>query len=91
MTVRFTVPVSWRSLTDLPVLHCEASTVGAALAWFADHYPTLRPRFLTNDAGIAPWAVVSLDQVDVRALSSLDTPINVGDHEIEILPALMGG
>lgn len=92
MTVRFTVPASWRRHTDLPVLSCDAGTVGA-LTWFADRYPTLRPRFLTNDAndaGIAPWAVVCLDGVDVRVLAELETPINVGDHEIDILAALMG-
>lgn len=90
MTVRFTVPANWRAITDLPVLSCDVDTVGAALRWFAEQYPTLRQRFLTDDA-IAPWAVVSLDQVDVRVLDELATPIGAGEHEIEILAALMGG
>lgn len=94
MRVRFTVPASWHGLTDLPVLRCDAGTVGTALTWFADRYPSLRQRFLTDSAGIAeiaPWAVVSLDQVDVRTLAELATPISAGDHDIEIIGALMGG
>lgn len=91
MTVRFTVPASWHGLTDLPVLSCDAGTVGAALAWFCDRYPSLRHRFLTAEAEIAPWAVVSLDQTDVRTLAELATPISAGDHDIEIIGALMGG
>lgn len=91
MTVRFTVPANWRSITELPVLRCDAATVGAALSWFADRYPALRQRFLTDDDDIAPWAVVSLNQVDVRTLAELNTPISTGEHDIEILAALMGG
>lgn len=91
MTVRFTVPANWRSITELPALGCDAQTVGAALSWFAGRYPALRERFLTDDGDIAPWALVSLDQVDVRTLADLTTPISAGDHEIEILAALMGG
>lgn len=91
MTVRFTVPANWHSITELPVLGCDAETVGAALSWFADRYPALRERFLTEEGDIAPWAVVSLDQVDVRTLAELTTPISTGEHDLEILAALMGG
>jgi molybdopterin converting factor small subunit len=87
------VPASWRAVADLSELTCEAGTVGDALVWFADSYPALRPRFLikTDDVKIAPWAVVCLDEVDVRELAGRDTPIGDGEHEIGILAALMGG
>ncbi|MET8428707.1 hypothetical protein [Nocardia sp. NPDC004860] len=87
----FVVPPSWNSETPLSDLSCEAPTVGMALGWFADRYPILRKRYLTPDGEIAAWALVTLNRIDVRTLSGLDTRIEAADSEIQIIAALMGG
>ncbi len=93
MTVRFVVPSSWHNLTELTELTCECETarVGDAITWFFTRYPHLRKRILDEEGDIAPWAMVGLDRVDVRTVGGLDTVIDSGNHEIELMGALMGG
>ncbi|MFJ4653824.1 hypothetical protein ACIP5Y_21365 [Nocardia sp. NPDC088792] len=90
-TITFTVPPSWSTEAELDELTCEAPTVGAAIEWFADRYPSLRKRYLTVAGDIAPWALVTLDHVDVRTLSGLNTCVASSEGEIGIIAALMGG
>jgi len=91
MNVRFVVPPSWHSITTLPDLTCEASSIAIALTWFTSRYPELAQRILNGDNDIASWTLVCLDHVDVRSIGGLQAPIGPGYHEVELLSALMGG
>ncbi|MEC3915526.1 hypothetical protein [Nocardia sp. CDC160] len=51
----------------------------------------MRKRYLTSGGEIAPWALVTLDHVDVRSLNGLSTRVEADRGEIGIIAALMGG
>ncbi|MFE3757920.1 hypothetical protein ACFXO9_26735 [Nocardia tengchongensis] len=90
-TVTFVVPPSWNSVTPLSELTCDAPTVREALAWFTERYPDLSKRYATPDGEIAPWALVTLNQIDVRTLRGLETTIDPRGGELQIIASLMGG
>ncbi|MEU1957341.1 MoaD/ThiS family protein [Nocardia rhamnosiphila] len=89
MTIRFVLPASWSSLAqaDLSSLSCEASTVDQALKWLIEQHPVFVERIYTEH-DLAPWTIVCLNHHHILDPS---TPIPAGDHELQIIPALMGG
>ncbi|MGV9822975.1 MoaD/ThiS family protein [Nocardia xishanensis] len=89
MTVRFVLPPSWPTLagTDLSGLACDAATVGQALAWLVEQHPVFGERIFTGDR-LAPWTIVCLNHTHILDPA---TSIPAGDHELQIIPALMGG
>ncbi|WP_249643764.1 MoaD/ThiS family protein [Nocardia sputi] len=89
MTIRFVLPASWPSLADadLSNLSCEATTVDQALKWLIEQHPAFAERIYTEH-DLAPWTIVCLNHQHILDPS---TPIPAGDHELQIIPALMGG
>ncbi|MRH92276.1 hypothetical protein GFY24_33405 [Nocardia sp. SYP-A9097] len=90
-TVNFVVPPSWKTVANITELSCQAATVGEAITWFAEQYPTLRERILTTTGRLAPWTLVCLNNIDIHTLQQLDTPLTPVVVEIHLIGALMGG
>jgi hypothetical protein len=90
--IRFVLPANWRTVAgqNLAGLNCPADTVGQALHWLSEQHPCFAERIFSNGE-IAPWVLVCLDGTDVRTLHGLDTSVAKPDHELHIIPALMGG
>ncbi|WP_330233039.1 MoaD/ThiS family protein [Nocardia sp. NBC_00508] len=90
MTVRFVLPASWSTLAraDLSQLSCNASTVEQALRWLIESHPMFAERVFTEEGALAPWTIVCLNHIHILDPS---TAISDGDHELQIIPALMGG
>ncbi|MFD8101066.1 MoaD/ThiS family protein [Nocardia fluminea] len=89
MTVRFVLSPSWPTLVgaDLSELSTQATTIGQALTWLVDQHPIFGERIFDGER-LAPWTIVCLNNTHIL---DLDTPIPAGDHELQIIPALVGG
>ena len=91
MSVRVGVPSAFRTkMGGATSIDVEALTVGEALRQLEAAHPALVP-LLRNAAGaLRPKVTVYVNDVHVRFLQGLDTPLVDGDH-VYVVPMLMGG
>ena len=72
---------------DIPVTGGDLSSV---LADLASRHPAIRQEILDERGRLLRFLAVFVDQVDVRTLQGLATPVG-SDAEIEILAPFAGG
>ncbi|MBL1080245.1 hypothetical protein JK358_38205 [Nocardia sp. 2] len=92
--VRFILSPNWSTLAGrtLDGLECEADTVGQALHWLREQCPTLADRILSADGQLTRFSTYGLDGEKLAGADALTTVISEGGvHELQIVPAFMGG
>ena len=88
-TVR--IPPTLRASTGgAKLVTIPGDTVRGVLAELVVAHPALEPQLLTPDGDLNRFVNAFLNDVDVRHLQSLDTPIGETDTLV-LLPAMAGG
>ena len=88
-TVR--IPPSLRAQTGgAKLVEVPSGSVRDVLAGLVGAHPGLREQLLTSDGDLNRFVNAFLNDVDIRHLDALDTPVADGDTLV-LLPAMAGG
>lgn len=68
-----------------------AATVGAVFDVLAKQHPALERRVRDEQRALRRYVNVYVDGEECRGLNGLDTPLEVEDVEIRIIPSVAGG
>ena len=88
-TVR--IPPTLRAQTGgAKLVEVQPGTVRDVLAGLVSAHPGLQAQLLTSDGDLNRFVNAFLNDVDIRHLEALDTPVADGDTLV-LLPAMAGG
>ncbi|MCR9291971.1 MAG: MoaD/ThiS family protein [bacterium] len=91
MSVRLRLPANMRSLaSDQSEIAIDGTTVGECLQNLAQQFPELESRLLDAEGNLQGFINVFVDNVSIRELRQLRTPVSEGS-EVLIVAALAGG
>ncbi|RYZ43983.1 MAG: MoaD/ThiS family protein [Myxococcaceae bacterium] len=85
------IPTPMRTLTrNQAEVQASGATVGEVLRDLDARYPGMNARILDERGAVRRYVNIFLNDEDVRALQSLDTPVKDADR-ITLIPAMAGG
>jgi sulfur-carrier protein len=88
-TVR--IPPTLRAQTGgAKLVEVPSGTVREVLAGLVADHPSLEPQLLADDGSLNRFVNAFLNDVDIRHLDALDTPVAEADTLV-LLPAMAGG
>lgn len=91
MTCEVYIPAPLRELTGgLDCVESAGGTVKEVFESLAKKYPSLLDRIAGPDGSVRSFVNVYVNDVDIRRLQGLDTPVADGD-EVLLVPAIAGG
>jgi molybdopterin converting factor small subunit len=91
MSVTVRVPGALRQQTGgKTTVEVEASDIAQALQSLESLHPTLRPLLRDDQGALRPKVQVYLNDVHIRFLQGLETPLKDGD-QIYVVPIIIGG
>jgi molybdopterin converting factor small subunit len=91
MSVQVRVPSALRAVTGgLTAIVVEAGDVAHALRQLEAAYPALAPVLRDERGALRPRVNLYVNDVHVRFLQGLDTPLEEGD-QLYVTPVVMGG
>ena len=91
MAVTLRIPTPLRTFTGgADEIKVEGATVGAAIAALEAAHPGIRERILSDEGKVLRFVNIFLNDVDIRFLDGLESPVKDGDS-ISVVPAIAGG
>ena len=91
MTIHVRIPSALRAKTDgVTEISVNVDSVARALQQLEEMYPALRAVLRDKDGTLCPRVNVYVNDVHVRYLQGMETPLNDGD-QLYVMPIVMGG
>lgn len=79
-----------RLTSGMKTVHAEGATTGQLIENLDALYPGFRDRLVAENGGLRSFINVFVNDVDIRLLQGLETPLKDGDS-VSIIPAMAGG
>jgi molybdopterin converting factor small subunit len=90
MSITIKIPAGLRSFSKADAVQVEAASVKGAIAALDEKIPGIAGMICTEPGDPRPHILIYVDQVEIRELSGMDTPLR-GNETVHIIAAVSGG